>query len=82
MSFALHTQRVDLDAVARGWATVSALVPPSPDATPFENIVDATTADAAQQAQWHQSGLGLIADGQAACILMAGGAVCAMSATV
>ncbi len=77
----LITQRVDLDAVARGWATVSALVPPSPDATPFENIVDATTADEGQQSQWQQAGLGLISNGQAACILMAGGAVRAMRVT-
>ncbi len=70
---AVLQQRVDLDAVTRGWAGMQA--PPAAAAvTPFENIADATAASAATKDEWFRTGLDLIARGGAACILMAGGA--------
>ncbi len=52
---AVLQQRVDLDAVTRGWAGMQA--PPAAAAvTPFENITDATAASAATKDEWFRTG--------------------------
>lgn len=66
-------QRVDLEAITRGFSALSS-DHGIPQVTPFENIVDAGTADPSLRESWNVEGLRLVADGGAACILMAGGA--------